>query len=66
MNANVVTKFIDQNGNVLGEAPCLLSIPLYKGMQITIHGHSKPFTVVEWSYHHGHPDEGAGLMIMLG
>jgi len=27
MNANVATKFTDQNGSVLGDAPGLLSIP---------------------------------------
>lgn len=65
MNRNLVTKFIDQKGEILGDIPGLLSIPLYKGMQVTIHGLSQPFTVVDWSYHHGHPDEDAGLKIIL-
>ncbi|MBX9612085.1 MAG: hypothetical protein K2X51_10745 [Burkholderiales bacterium] len=66
MNENLVTKFIDQNGDVLGDAPGLLPISFYKGMQIIIHGHPQAFTVVDWSYHHGHSDEDAGLKIILG
>ena len=61
----LVTRFVDSEGSKLGSANEIIPIPLYKGMHITIHGHAKSFCVVEWSYHHGHPDEGAGLKILL-
>lgn len=62
---NYVTRFENREGNRLGDIPGLLAITLYKGMQITIHGHSGKFTVAEWRFHHGHPDEKAGLTIVL-
>ena len=41
------------------------ALPLYKGMRITIHGHDRQYTVVRWEFHHGHPDEEAGLRVVL-
>ena len=65
MESNLVTRFVDAEGNELGSDIGILPIPLFKGMKITIHGQSHSFSVVEWSYHHGHPDEGASLKIVL-
>ena len=59
------TFFLDTAGNRLGSDTILLPIPLYKGMTMTIHGHQGEFRVVDWNYHHGHPDEDAGLRIIL-
>lgn len=59
------TLFLDTDGTRLAEEPGILPIPLYQGMKITIHGHSSAFEVIEWNYHPGHPDEGAGLRIIL-
>ena len=63
--SNLVTRFVDTEGNEIGNDIGILPITLYKGMNITIHSHSQTFSVVDWSYHHGHPDEGAGLRIVL-
>jgi hypothetical protein len=63
-----ITYFFDIDGNRLGttdEDYGILPIPLYKGMQVTIHGHKKIFEVVDWNYHHGHSDEYDGLRIIL-
>lgn len=49
----------------LGDLEGILPVTLYKGMKITIHGHSQLFFVENWHYHHGHPDEQAGLKIYL-
>ena len=65
MQGNLVTRFVDSEGNELGNDNKILSIPLYIGMEITIHGQSKSFSVVSWSYHQGHPDERAALQIVL-
>lgn len=43
----------------------LWPIPLYEGMEVTIHGYDGTFKVKSWSYHHGHPDEEYGLKIIL-
>ena len=59
------TYFIDTNGEKLGDVSGVLSSTLYKGMKITIHGYSEEFTVVDWNYHYGHPDEQAGLRVVL-
>lgn len=59
------TRFENRAGELLGDIPGLLAITLYKGMQITIHGQNEKFKVAEWRFHHGHPDEKAGLMIVL-
>ena len=59
------TYFLDEEGKSLGSADGVVPIPLYKGMVITIHGHDGTFEVVDWTYHHGHPDEQAGLHIIL-
>lgn len=59
------TYFVNRSGELLGDAHGLLPILLYKGMEITIHSHSKPFTVSKWRSHHGHQDENAGLTIVL-
>ena len=59
------TYFYNSEGKLLGSAEGLLSIPLYKGMKITIHGHDAAFEVTEWEYHHGHEGEHAGLHIIL-
>lgn len=65
MNTHIVTSFIDVNGTELANDVGLLPLPLFKGMQVTIHGYPQAFTVVDWNYHTGHPDEGAGLRIIL-
>lgn len=59
------TRFVNRENQLLGKMPGLLGVSLYKGMQITIHSYSKAFTVVEWRFNHGHPDEEAGLTIVL-
>ena len=59
------TRFVNRTGELLGDLPRLLAVTLYKGMQITIHGQEGPFKVAEWSFHHGHQDENAGLTIVL-
>jgi len=58
--------FKDINGNRLGSGD-LWPIPLFKGMKITIHGHGMngEHRVVDWSYHHGHPNEDWGLTVIL-
>jgi hypothetical protein len=66
MQSPLSTHFVDLQGRELADSPGILPIPLYKGMQITIHGHPKPFTVLDWSYHHGQPDETPGLKVILG
>jgi len=60
-----VTRFKSRDGQLLGDIPGLLAITLYTGMQITIHGQNGTFKVAEWHFHHGHPDEDAGLTIVL-
>lgn len=59
------TIYYDTEGNQLGSDDIILPITLYKGMTITIHGYDHKFKVVDWNYHHGHPDENAGLRIIL-
>jgi hypothetical protein len=59
------TFFYDIDGSLLGSANDILPIPLKIGMQITIHGCEGTFEVSEWNFHHGHPDEYAGLRIVL-
>jgi hypothetical protein len=59
------TYFYDEDGKRLGSHDGVIPIPLYKGMEITIHGYDGIFKVIDWNYHHGHPDEEAGLRIML-
>jgi hypothetical protein len=59
------TYFMDRDGNLLGDYYELLPIPLFKGMKITIHSCDREFEVVDWNFHHGHPDEKAGLRIIL-
>lgn len=59
------TYFVNSNGDSLGDMPGLLQIPLRQDMQITIHGHSETFKVTDWRFHQGHPDEKAGLTIVL-
>jgi hypothetical protein len=65
MPTSITTSFFDTENNMLGVACELLPIPLYKGMLISIHGCAGNFKVIDWSYHHGHPDEGNGLKIFL-
>lgn len=59
------TYYCDEDGNRLGSDVGLLPISLRENMKITIHGYSGEFLVVNWSYHKGHPDEDAGLKIIL-
>lgn len=59
------TYFYDGEENLLCDYPGILPIPLYKNMKITIHSHAGDFSVVEWEFHHGHPDEESGLRIIL-
>ena len=59
------TIFYNTDGKRLGDDEGVVPIPLYKGMTITIHGYEETFEVVDWNYHHGHGDEGAGLRIIL-
>ncbi|MCP4682632.1 MAG: hypothetical protein GY864_09890 [Desulfobacterales bacterium] len=61
-----IITFFNEDGKQIGSTEKLLPIPLYKGMHITIHGYEgTTFEVVDWNYHHGHPDENAGLRIFL-
>jgi hypothetical protein len=61
-----LTIFYDTDGKRLGSDEILLPITLYKGMKMTIHSYEGTvFEVVDWNYHHGHPDEDAGLRIIL-
>ena len=62
---NKGTYFYRVDGRRLGSDLGIVPIPLYKGMKITIHGSPNTFEVVDWQYHHGHPDEEAGLRIIL-
>jgi len=59
------TFFRTEDGKSVGNAEGVLPIPLYKGMTITIHGHIGEYQVVDWNYHHGHPDEDSGLRVIL-
>ncbi len=60
------TYFYDTEGNRLGNDDILLPIQLYKGMHFTMHSYEGTvFEVVDWAYHHGQPDEEAGLKIFL-
>ena len=59
------TYLYDTNGESLGDVTGLLPITLFKGMAFTIHGYDCQYKVVDWNYHHGPPDEGAGLRIIL-
>jgi hypothetical protein len=59
------TYFFHADGTPLGSDSELLPLPLFKGMLITIEGHEGEFEVVDWKYHHGHPDDKAGLWIHL-
>lgn len=59
------TFFYLEDGQRLGSAIGILPLPLFKGMEITIHGHEGAFEVADWNYHHGHEDEDAGLRIIL-
>lgn len=59
------TYYYNEDGQKIASDDEVISITLYKGMVITIHGFEEAFEVVEWSYHHGHGDEEAGLQIML-
>ncbi len=60
------TFFYDElSGKRLGSDDDVVPIPLYKGMIITIHSYDEVFEVTDWQYHHGHPDEEAGLKIWL-
>ena len=61
-----LTYFKLEDGSTLGSTEKdMVPIPLYKGMTITIHGREGKFEVVDWNYHHGQPDEEAGLRIIL-
>lgn len=61
-----ITIYYSTDGTRLGSDVFLLPITLYKGMKFTIHGsEGTVFEVVEWNYHKGHPDEDAGLRIIL-
>lgn len=59
------TYFYLEDWQRLGSDAEILTISLYKGMQMSIHGHEGMFNVVDWNYHHGHGDEEAGLRIIL-
>jgi len=62
---NLTTYFFDTNKEKLGDCPGVLSIPLYKGMKMSIHSYNKEYEVVDWNFHLGHPDEKGGLRIFL-
>ncbi len=59
------TYFVDTTGNKLGSDIGILSITLFKGMEFSIHDNDSIYNVKSWKYHHGHPDENAGLTIIL-
>ncbi len=42
-----------------------VSIPLYEGMVVTIHGSNAKYAVDGWRLHIGHPDEEPGLHVNL-
>lgn len=66
MEPTYFTYFKLEDGSPLGNVDGIIPIPLYQGMTITIHGHEGEFfEVVDWNYHHGHPDENTGLRIIL-
>lgn len=61
-----VIMFINPDGKQIGSTDKILPIPFYKGMHLTIHGYEDiTFEVVDWNYHHGHPDEDAGLRVFI-
>ena len=65
MNADVCIYFYDEEGKLRGsEVDSQIPLNLYKGMKISIHAEGT-FEVIDWNYHHGHPDEKAGLRITL-
>ena len=57
--------FYDVDGTKLRASEEVMPIPLYKGMKLTIHGYHESYEVVDWNFHFGHPDEDAGLRIIL-
>jgi hypothetical protein len=65
MREDLRTFFLDTEGRLLGDEQGIIPISLYKGMMITLHRHADRFEVLDWSYHHGQPAEGAGLRIIL-
>jgi len=66
MDETRVTYLETEDGTKIGDDIFLLPIPLYKGMKFTVHRDGvETFYVLDWYYHHGHPDEGAGLHIVL-
>jgi len=60
-----IIMFLNANGKQIGSTEKLLPIPFYKGMQLTITGSATIFEVVDWNYHHGHPEEKSGLRVIL-
>lgn len=59
------TFFYDIEGNRLGSELGVVSIPLYKGMKLSISEHDFVYRVVDWNYHLGYKFEEAGLRIIL-
>jgi hypothetical protein len=62
---NEKTYFYNTDRKLLGDCSSLLSIPLYKGMKMSIHPYDKEYEVVDWNFHWGQPDEKSGLRIFL-
>ena len=65
MASEGTTYFFDTNKQPLGDFSGILPITLYKGMKMSICSCDNEYEVVEWNYHHGHPDEKGGLRIFL-
>ncbi len=66
MNNFGITYFEDEQENSLGTIESIINLCLYKGMKIKIHSHgNSDYKVIDWYYIHGHPDENAGLHIIL-
>lgn len=54
------TTFVDKEGKLIGESPSLLTVSLYKGMEVRLKDSKNRFQVDGWEYH-----EGKGLIITL-
>jgi len=50
-------KFFDDDEEEIANMPGPLNIPIFKGMEILIHGYSTPFKVATWSYIYDHESE---------
>jgi hypothetical protein len=63
--SNLGAYFYDTEGKRLASDNETIPIPLFNDMKITFHELDDDYYVVDWSYHHGHHIEEAGLRIVL-